>query len=70
MTPGFENDAASVSIHLNELKNKFDQCMRNGEAFAEARKLYMEIKELECFLKALVWDPPTSHKTPSQYFVA
>lgn len=53
----FEDDVTSVSIHLNELRNKFDQCMRNGDTFANVRKLYMQIKELECFLKALIWDP-------------
>lgn len=51
------DDATSVSIHLNELRNKFDQCMRNGDTFANVRALYMQIKELECFLKALVWNP-------------
>jgi hypothetical protein len=63
----YDNDAASVSIHLNELKNKFDQCMRNGDTFANVRKLYMQIKELECALKALIWDPRTSSSSSTHF---
>lgn len=64
MSITFENDITSVSIHLNELKNKFDQCMRNGDTFANIRNLYMQIKELECSLKALLWDPKTHSVRP------
>jgi hypothetical protein len=61
-----ETDITSVSIHLNELRNQFDQCLRNGETFANVRKLYMQIKELECALKALVWDPRTHGSQSTQ----
>ena len=60
-----ESDPTTLSIRLNELKNKFDQCMRNGDTFSNVRKLYMQIKELECFLKALIWDPPTNSNSVS-----
>lgn len=65
MALNFENDITSVSIRLNELKNKFDQCMRNGDTFSNVRKIYMQIKELECFLKALIWDPRTTSTSGS-----
>ena len=31
MAINIDNDVTSVSIRLNELKNKFDQGIRNGE---------------------------------------
>jgi hypothetical protein len=67
MAISIENDVTSVSIRLNELKNKFDQCMRQGDTFANVRAIYNQIRELECFLKALIWDPRTntSSATPS-----
>lgn len=60
MPLSFPTDATSITIHLNELKNKFDQCMRNGDTFANIRKMYMQIKELECMLRVLIWDPQSS----------
>lgn len=68
MTPVYENDVASVSIHLNELKNKFDQCMRNGDEISDARKLYMQIKELECLRKAMTWDPWSNTNSGGVHF--
>lgn len=63
MAISIETDVTSVSIRLNELKNKFDQCMRQGDTFANVRMIYNQIKELECFLKALIWDPRTNNAT-------
>ena len=57
MAINIDNDVTSVSIRLNELKNKFDQGIRNGETFANVRK------ELECSLKAMRWNPWTSSAT-------
>jgi chromosome segregation ATPase len=67
MAISIETDVTSVSIRLNELKNKFDQCMRQGDTFANVRAIYNQIKELECFLKAMIWDPRTNNSsaTPS-----
>ena len=67
MAISIETDVTSVSIRLNELKNKFDQCMRQGDTFANVRAIYNQIRELECFLKAMIWDPrtSTSSATPS-----
>ena len=49
-------DIQVIHIHLNELKAKFDKVMRDGGTFAEVKKIYMEIKELECHLKVLEWE--------------
>lgn len=49
-------DVISVRIHLNELKTQFDNAMRDGDEFANLKKIYMEIKELECHLKVIEWD--------------
>ena len=48
-------DSISIRIHLNELKTEFDMAMRDGEEFATLKKIYMEIKELECHLKVMEW---------------
>jgi hypothetical protein len=37
-------------------KLNFDNVMRDGGTFAEVKKIYMEIKELECHLKVLEWE--------------
>ena len=63
MAINIDNDVTSVSIRLNELKNKFDQGIRNGETFANVRKIYLQIKELECSRKAMRWNPWTSSAT-------
>jgi len=49
-------DVISIRIHLNELKTQFDNAMRDGDEFATLKKIYMEIKELECHLKVIEWD--------------
>jgi hypothetical protein len=49
-------DATAMRLHLNELKSHFDTAMRNGEVFANLKKVYMEIKELECHLKVIEWE--------------
>lgn len=49
-------DLTSLSIRLNELKSEFDRSMREGDNFANLKKVYMKIKELTCHLEALEWD--------------
>jgi hypothetical protein len=51
-----QKDAIAMRIHLNELRTQFDTAMRNGETFANLKKVYMEIKELECHLKVIEWE--------------
>jgi len=48
-------DVIAIRIRLNELKTQFDNAMRDGENFAALKKIYMEIKELECHLKVIDW---------------
>lgn len=51
------NDITAINIQLNELRSKFDQAMRGGNDVSEIKETYMQIKELECLLNALEWDP-------------
>ena len=48
-------EVITIRVHLNELKTQFDRAMLEGEEFASTKKLYMEIKELECYLNVLEW---------------
>ena len=50
------DDATSLRIILNELRSKFDQSMRQGETFGNLKEIYLQIKELECLLKAMEWN--------------
>jgi hypothetical protein len=70
MSISIETDVTSVSIRLNELKNKFDECMRLGDSFTNIRKLYLQIKELECSLKAMIWDPRTTSNSTANLSVS
>jgi uncharacterized protein YxjI len=67
MSPG-DVDVTAIRIHLNELKTRFDQAMRNGEEFAVLKKIYMEIKELEYHLKILEWEADNRRRNYSIYF--
>jgi hypothetical protein len=49
-------DATAIRMHLNELKSEFDNAMRDGEVFENLKKVYMEIKEMECHLKVIEWE--------------
>lgn len=59
-------DVISIRIHLNELKAQFDHAMREGEEFSSLKKIYMEIKELECHLKVMEWNADNA-KNRSEY---
>jgi hypothetical protein len=56
-----KTDITSISIQLNELKSEFDRSMRQGDSFANLKKVYMKIKELTCHLQALEWDAHKHH---------
>ncbi len=60
-------DVISIRIHLNEMKSQFDSIMREGEEFAFQKKIYMEIKEVECHLKVLEWDASKYRAHASDY---
>jgi hypothetical protein len=64
---GQEFDATAMRIHLNELKSQFDNAMRDGEVFANLKKVYMEIKELECCLKVIEWQQVDRGRTDGFY---
>ena len=61
MQNDIKTDITSISIELNELKSEFDRSMREGDTFANIKKVYMKIKELKCHLQALEWDSQTYH---------
>ena len=50
-------DITAINIQLNELRSKFDQGMREGQDLPDLKETYLLMKELECHLKALQWDP-------------
>ena len=50
-------DITAITIQLNELRSKFDQGMREGHEPADLKETYLQMKELECYLKALQWEP-------------
>ena len=56
-----KTDITSLSIELNELKSAFDRAMRQGDSFANLKRVYMKIKELTCHLQALEWDSKRFH---------
>jgi len=63
------NDVTSMRIELNELRTKFDKSLRAGENFEDVKTIHAQIKELECHLNALEWQPerfsgPRPHGDP------
>jgi hypothetical protein len=57
-------DLTSINIQLNELRSRFDQAMRENDESIDIRETYLHIKELECYVKALQWDPEHSAANP------
>ena len=51
-----DNTHAELSIELGELKAQFDDAMRSGNQFENARTLYHQINELSNRLNALNWE--------------
>jgi hypothetical protein len=52
-----EVDVTAVGMQLNELRSKLDRLMLEGETFENVKKVYLQIKELECYLHATQWNP-------------
>lgn len=50
-------DLTSINIQLNELRSRFDQAMRENDETIDLRDTYLQIKQLECYVNALQWDP-------------
>jgi hypothetical protein len=50
-------DITAINIQLNELRSKFDQAMREGNDLLDLKETYLQMKELECHINALQWDP-------------
>lgn len=50
-------DTTAITIQLNELRSKFDQGIREAQELSDLKEIYLQIKELECYLIALQWDP-------------
>jgi hypothetical protein len=52
------SDITAINIQLNELRSKFDQAMHEGQHdFPHLKETYLQMKELECYINALQWDP-------------
>jgi len=60
-------DVISIRTHLNDLKTRFDSAMLEGEQFVIQKKIYMEIKELECHLKVMEWDSEKGRFNATDY---
>ena len=59
-------DLTALSIQLNELRSKFDLGMREGHELADLKETYLQMKEIECHLTALQWDPENNMHNPFQ----
>ena len=53
----FFEDISSLRIHLNELQSKFERLIMHGESPANLKEIHLQIKELECHINAMDWDP-------------
>ena len=59
-------DIIAITIQLNELRSKFDKGMREGHEPADLKETYLQMKELECYLKALQWEPERNNNAVLQ----
>lgn len=55
-----DSDVTAMRIHLNELRSRFDQAMREGESFTTMKEIHLQIRELESCIKVLEWNGITS----------
>ena len=60
-----DDDVTSISIRLNELRSRLDQGLRQGDSLPVLREIHLQIKELECYLTAMEWNP-TLHASSQQ----
>lgn len=51
-----DSDVTAMRIHLNELRSRFDQAIREGESFVTMKDIHLQIKELESCIKVLEWN--------------
>ena len=59
-------DIIAITIQLNELRSKFDKGMREGNEPADLKETSLQMKELECYLKALQWEPERNNNAVLQ----
>jgi hypothetical protein len=55
-----DSDVTALRIHLNELRSRFDQAMREGESFTTMKEIHLQIRELESCIKVLEWNGASS----------
>ena len=64
-----DSDVTAMRIHLNELRSRFDQAVRDGESFTIMKEIYLQIRELESCIKVLEWNgssaPPRGRTEPA-----
>ena len=64
-----DNDVTAMRIHLNELRSRLDQAVRDGESFTMMKEIHLQIKELESCIKVLEWNgsavPPRGKSEPA-----
>ena len=64
-----DSDVTAMRIHLNELRTRFDQAIRDGESFKTMKEIHLQIKELESCIKVLEWNsgsfPPRGRSEPA-----
>jgi len=64
-------DISSLRIHLNELQSKFERFIMQGKSPARLKEIHLQIKELECHINAMDWNPHTHanrDQTPSKEY--
>jgi hypothetical protein len=59
MSLPIDDDVIALDIRLKELQSKFDRAMRRDSDVTRLKEMYIEIKELECYLNVMDWQPPT-----------
>ena len=61
-----DTDVTTMKIHLNELRSRFDQAIREGESFSTMKQMHLQIKELESCIKVLEWSAPMGQRERSE----
>ena len=61
-----DTDVTTMKIHLNELRSRFDQAIREGESFSRMKEMHLQIKELESCINVLEWSAPNSFRGRSE----
>ena len=58
-----DTDVSAMHIHLNELRSRLDQAIRDGDSFTMMKEVHLQIKELESCIKVLEWNVPPRGKS-------